>query len=387
MMTRAKFSAAGALLAGAMLAAGAASASAQTASADARWNPWIGCWQNVNGSDTMLRSGPERDRVVCVVPSTGTSAVDILTVDSGRIASREHIDASGERRTVDEGGCTGWRSAQWSGDGHRLYQRSDISCAGGAHRTSSGLFAMSRPDVWLRVHGVGNGEGAGVRVVRYRSAPVPAAVASELAVVKSDSLALSTARLAAEAATSTEDVIEASHQVDAPVVEAWLLERNPDLQVDAKELERLADAGVPARVIDAMVALSYPSKFAIGPTREIALRSAVNPATGYSSGVVTQAIVLDPYGYGPYGLGYYSPFGYGYDPYGYGGGWYPWSGPVIIVRGPSAEHGKLVKGRGYTRGDRGTGDQPGAHAGTSSRSSGGASSGRTSTGRTAKPRP
>src|SRR5213078_3935993 len=69
------------------------------------------------------------------------------------------------------------------------------------------------------------------------------------------------ARIAAGASVRSSDVMEAARAVSAAVTEAWVLERKQAFALDARELIRLADAGVPARVTDAMVAVSNPGVF------------------------------------------------------------------------------------------------------------------------------
>jgi hypothetical protein len=381
--------------------------SAQSNQADARWQPWLGCWEPAGLAEGL------NSHMLCVLPVEGSSAVELATVDSGRVIARERLVANGERMKSDQSGCTGWKSAQWSPDGEQLYLKSDFDCGGGLHRTSSGIFAMAPGGVWLDVQGVSANEGGGVRVIHYRSASAPDVLRDELARVTAErELALSTARTAAAGSVSVEDVVNASRAVDPGVVEAWLIERRQNFSVDSKQLVQLADAGVPARVIDAMVALSYPKVFAIAGSSDIGMRSGeVVLESEESSGRTIYSTMMYPYGYGFYGFGfspfdyYYSPFGY--SPYGFGYGWYPGAGPVVIIRNPNVNapgHGRVVNGRGYVRGGqsgsdgsargsvprRSRNDWPstsgsssrGGSTATSSPSSGGGQS----TGRTAKPR-
>ncbi|MGH7713499.1 MAG: hypothetical protein ACREOG_19585, partial [Gemmatimonadaceae bacterium] len=171
--------------------------------------------------------------------------------------------------------------------------------------------------------------------------------------------------------------------------------------LDADKLIELEKVGVPPVVIDVMVALSYPRVFALdrsrvtGATRDRADEETAGGRTVYL------------YGWDPFYSSYGSRYGYGYG-YGYGlGGWYYGNRPVIIVRQPTSgdgeerAHGRVVKGRGYTRGtsgapaDRGSTasgsrDQSGSSGGSASSGSGSGSSSKSpssGSGRTAKPRP
>ncbi len=405
----------GALLTAVILMAGSAALQAvhsQASRTDARWQPWLGCWAPVGAGQEA--SG----RMLCVLPAEGESGVELATVDSGQVLVREHVVADGQRMNSDQGGCTGWKTAEWSSDGARLYLKSDFDCEGGLNRKSTGIFAMAPGGIWLDVQGVSANEGGGVRVIRYRSAPAPDVLRDELARVTAQrELALSTARTAATGSVTAEDVVDASSAVDAAVVEAWLVERGQSFAVDSKQLVQLADAGVPARVIDAMVALSYPKVFAIAGSDDIGMRSdqvALQPEE--PRGGMVHSLMMYPYGFGYYGFSpfdyFYSPYGYGYSPYygyGLGTGWYPSGVPVVIIRNPSdveaRPHGRVVNGRGYVRGGSGNSgngrgsvprrtrnDWPSTNSGSSTRtgssvsapSSG--STGTQSTGRTAKPR-
>ena len=410
---RAATAASGMLAALVMLAGSAAvlGLSAQSNRTDARWQPWLGCWEPAGAMEGL------NNRMLCVLPVEGSAAVELATVDSGRVLTRERVVANGERVKSDESGCTGWKSAQWSTDGEQLYLKSDFDCGEGLHRTATGIFAMAPGGVWLDVQRVSaNDGGGGVRVIHYRSAGAPDVLRDELARVTAQrELALSTARAAAAGSVSLEDVISASRAVDPGVVEAWLIERRQPFSVDSKELVQLADAGVPSRVIDAMVALSYPKVFAIAGSNDIDMRSGEIALQPEESGgrTILSTMMYPPYGYGFYGFGfspldyYYSPFGYSPYGYGFGYGWYPGAGPVVIIRNPNVnapEHGRMVNGRGYVRGGqsgsdgssrgsaprRSRNDWPSTSSGSSS--SGGSSvsspssSGGQSTGRTAKPR-
>jgi hypothetical protein len=383
---------AGALLAAGLLAA-APSAGAQAPSNDTRWQGWIGCWQPL---DAALAPDDGGAPVTCIVPATGASAVELATVVDGKVVSRDRIDASGTRRDVTRDGCTGWEQATWAADGRRVFLSSSLACPGGLDRTSSGVIAMSAEGEWLDVQGITAGGNSGVQVVRYGDVGLPEGLPTDIAAAvrqatSGRSLALA-ARTSAAAPIDTRDVAEAVKLVDAAVVQAWITERRQGFDLDAKELVALADAGIPERVIDVMVALSYPTRFALAPTngqRTVRQpgqphviespddRDLRRPSLGmraYGDPFYDSAF-YSPYGYSRYGYRYgmsrygygYSPYGYspyGYSPYNSGYGWYTGGGPVVIIRDPGsgntgsgntgASNGRVVNGRGYTRGDRTT---------------------------------
>jgi hypothetical protein len=406
-----------AILAG--LALHAAPAGAQSAQMDERWTAWLGCWAPTAPQPGMV--APDRGaRMVCVIPAPGTTGVEVATLVDGKVAERTLLEATGERREGVREGCSGWESAEWSADGRRLYRRAEYTCAAGVKHRSSGVMSILPGGEWLDVQGVASAGAGGVRVVHYHGVSDPGDVelrAEVARAVEGRGLSLSAARMHAAAPLATADVIEAARHLDEPVAQAWLVERKQGFDLDGKRLSELADARVPSSVIDVMVALSYPSKFAIDlATREGELRPSDAPR---ASGSVPQSfpgalvpVGLDWYPFGYYGWNSYAPYRYGYSPYGYSPyGYYSWyraDRPVVVVvrpqptDQPARSHGRLVKGRGYTnsggsdsraapRTQTTSGGSSAAPRGSGSQSSGagssaGSSSSGTSTGRTAKPR-
>ena len=377
-------------VAGALLLGRTTPTWAQDAPVDPRWLPFLGCWES-SGSATQW---------VCVSPAAGgggdASAVDLVTVADGEVVGRERIAATGERRPNTRDGCSGWESAEWSAHGQRVYLRTEYECAGGVRRGSTGLFAVFPGGEWLRVQGVTVSGQTGLRVLRYREASAGAPIPTGIAPApRANAWDVSDARLAAAAPVGIGDVIEASHHLDGAVVEAWLAERGEQFaSLDAKQLVTLADDKVPERVIDLMVALSYPRAFERRVDREAALPM---------SGGVGPIRMTDALCYGPYSVNYlwsYDCSSFGYGLAGYDGRWYPGSYPVVITLlsggGATRAHGRVVNGRGYAQGESAAGPQPatwapsppppssGASAASSSRTSSTSSSGET---RTAKPRP
>src|SRR4051812_29276184 len=70
--------------------------STTTATDDARWYPWVGCWQ---------RSGESGNAsLTCVRPGNGGSA-DLLTINNGGVDGREHIVVDGQPHSIDKDGC------------------------------------------------------------------------------------------------------------------------------------------------------------------------------------------------------------------------------------------------------------------------------------------
>lgn len=401
-------------------------ASAQLTAANARWQAWVGCWQQDDPTQSPLAPGAP---LVCVVPTATASAVDVVTVDSGKVVSRYTVDASGREHPVNRDGCTGWERARWSNDSLRVFLSSELTC-GAMKRTSTGVMSISPSGEWVSVDAVKAGANEAVRATHYRDVEAPAQLPTDIALAATLGRRLDrrTAAIAAGARLTGTVIVEATHALDTAAVQAWLVERHETYNLSAAMLVALADAGVPGSVTDVMVAATYPEEFhfsrgpapsmmGLSPTDSARIAAdyllgrgrcdplsyyspygwGVNPCNSYYGGYQFGAYPGYRYGYG-YGYGY-SPFGYGYG-YGYQPGYYSgiYTGPVVIVSNNADTHGRAVKGQGYTRssGSSSSGGG-GSSAGSSSSSSGssgssgssssGSASSSGSSGRTAHPRP
>lgn len=371
-------------------------AAQETQDAPDRWLPWVGCWEPSATAQAGVRPGD----AVCVAARPGLASVELITLADHRVLSRRDLVADGQRRQVDQAGCNGWEQAKWSGDGQRVYLRSELTCQGGTRRITSGVIGMASAQEWLDIQAVEAGGYPVLRAVRYRPASAEVAIAAGIRLPQNQELAVETARTLAAQPLSVDDVAEAARELSLETLELLLYERGGVFQVNATTLAHLADAGVPDRVIDLVVALAFPDRFAVNsaarmvglrpeePTAE-ALANARNPRPsrvygtfydpyfGYGNGC------YDPYRYCSRNRSYYSPFGWG-NPY----GWHNTGRPVIIIQPPrDLQPGdvipgtqRLVKGKGYSRGSRvgdGTGStsRPSSSVGSSApRSSTGSSS-------------
>jgi hypothetical protein len=329
-----------------------------------RWQAWLGCW---SAAPTDLL-GPTTQPVVCITPSADADVAELTTIAGGKVISTQRVDASGHQQPVDAKGCTGVQRAQWSGDQRRVYLKSEATCEG-VRRSSSGILSMTAGGEWLDVQSIAAGEGENVHVARYHAAALPSGAPANVAsALEGRDAAAQAARVAVGATIGTTAVIEASRAATPAVVEAWLLERGQEFALDARTLVALADAGVPARVTDALVAVSNPKTFAVAHpdagTRMLGDSEVVTgqrihiymePASpwdwGYAPGYGYSRYGYGSYGYGSYyGAGYYGLPGYYGQPGYYGGA------PIIVVNGASgssASHGRIVKGQGYQPGDAG----------------------------------
>ncbi len=366
---------------------------------EARWAPWLGCWQLTeetadDGSRALAEALglalPQTITTpgvrVCVTPVTGGAT---MTTRLGeRTALTETIVADGVKRPVAEPDCQGWQRAEWSSLGPRVFARAEVTCKGQPTRTVSGLALMMAGPTWIDIQLIESDGRKMLRARRYTRAGDP--------------------QPSARAATppprrlSIADVKEASAKVSPDVLEAALVDIRAPFDLTGKRLIELDEAGVPDSVIDLMVALSFPERFVV--ERPVA-------RGGGGSWWWPGFDDFGPYFAYPYYHAYhYAPFGYRY--WGYDN--YYFNGPGFVVINPGGSttvaatpsgDGRVVDGRGYTRvrrndpapviprgGDSSTASSSGGSSSTVSGSSGVSSGGYSSGGgggggRTAQPRP
>ena len=386
--------------------AGSSTLGAQTV--DSRWQAWIGCWAPVAGQAGMLRElGGTSAARVCVTPAKGTSAVEIVTIVSGKAVDRTRIEADGAPHQISRDGCSGTELARWAATGVRLYLTTTLTCAGGVQRTGSAVLAFTQRYEWLDVRGMSSREASGVSVARYSAVDDSTGIPADIrALVGTRLTTTNNAMLAASAPMTLADIADVAIFADSGVTATWLMERTQGvkLSINAKQLVMLADQGVPPSVIDVLVAIGNPEVFALNPnSREAEYRAGGQRVTsGVLNGLNASYGYPGVYGY-PFGFGYgYSPYslyggynpyygysGYGYGSYGYGygygggyynpyGGYYPGSQPIIVVNrgdnsGTVTQHGRLVKGSGYSSPSSGSSSSGSSSSGSSSSSSSGSS--------------
>jgi len=314
----------------------------QSGAVDSRWSAWVGCWQPVEANESDAR--------VCV-STAGEHGVTFSTTVDGQTVLEETLVADGIDRQVTDAECRGTQRAEWSLDGRRLFARADLICGRQEPRRISGL-AMIAPDgTWLDVQSSRVDSRENLRVRRYRR--VADGVASFVPAGSSFTL---------------DAVKEASRNVSPHVLEAALAETHAQFDLNSRNVIGLADAGVPERVIDVIIALSYPQQFIVEKTTPSVAPPLLPPAF----------LAADPFDYWAY---CYSPFGYRHSRYYYP---YAFGSSYAVVEGGGSEAprpsgtGQAIDGVGYTR-VRQREPEPRATtassgAGTSSTSSGAGSS-------------
>ena len=353
---------------------------------DARWRPWLGCWQlweeqlDPSAADEVSESAALLDRtVICVRPAPDGRGVNLTALAGDEVLVDRTLVADGVERDVREPDCSGRERNTWSADGRRLFTRAEIQCGDQPVRRAAGVSLLSTPATWVDIQVVEVGGRQLVEVRRY--APVSdaeqAARLGPLDELGAGPAAIQRARRASAAQPDLSDVLDASEKTSPRAVEALLAETEPRLALDRDALVALDDAGINGGVIDLLVALAYPDRFVV-ERRDRGGAWSSGGWGGFSG-------YHDPIWYGGHYYPYYvTPLGYyfwsrGYDPYLFGG----LGSPFVVVSndGRTEDRGRIVPSVGYTRVSRrgGTGDG-GSTPWIGRTSSGGSSGGRTASG-------
>lgn len=319
--------------------------SAGAAQPDEAWLAWSGCWRP---------DGDNSGRALCIVPDA--EGVRMLTIKGLSIESESRIIANGQPRNISQEGCSGNETASWSADRQRVFLTADLNCGNSVTRKVSGVFVMLSQSQWASIQSIQTAGTTRMHTVRYVEAE-PANLPPEVVqALKDNRLARETVRIAASSKLDLADVREAVTKTQVDVVSGWITTVGQEFDLDANTLVELADAGVPAEVIDVLVAVSHPGHFAVREER------ALDREVHRTGGRCYDAYWMDPY----------DPFGYRGSYYGSGcrgGGWglTPWGGyygggtVIVIDRGGADQRprGKATK-EGYKSGRRDNDDSSGS---------------------------
>ena len=231
-----------------------------------RWLPWLGCWELTADVVDNRQIEDTGRRVVCVAPRLDGLGVNLTTHMDSQVIAQNTVVADGQERVLPETDCSGTQTANWSADGHRLYSSVTAACANQIERSLVGLSMLVEGNVWIELQSVSldGGEHRELLVRQYKRVadtetlelgftPLEPGLAARAA----------TARAGASGPLDVDDVLEAAEQAPVEIVEAAILESNSLFALDSGALIRLADAGVEERIIDLMVAISYPEQFIV----------------------------------------------------------------------------------------------------------------------------
>lgn len=201
------------------------------------WWPYVGCWQS---ADSAV---PQDARVCVVVRPDG--AANITTSVSGEPDLEQRLVADGQERPVTEQECRGAQRMTFSTSGRHLFTRTELTCADGALRIVRSFATIAGDGTWINAQSidVGGTETVGLRTYRRVDGTLPNA-----------------------SAFTFDDVVEASRLLSPRVVEAAIVAARVRFALDDRDLLSIRAAGVAPEVMDAMIAVSFPSHFVVqGP--------------------------------------------------------------------------------------------------------------------------
>jgi hypothetical protein len=243
--------------------------------------------------------------MACVVPSTTIAgSVDLVVFDSANVATRSAVPLPGTRIAKSIDGCTGTETATWMPDDRRLLMQAELACGRGARRLETGLVTMSSAGDWMQVQhlDVGGNSATSVMTLRY----VVDSLGDWARLGASAAPSTPSLRLAVGAPLLNSDVLAVASRAPAALTEAWLTETRQPFSVNGKELVRLADGGMPSRVLDLMIAMSNPEVFAVrtaGTDRSRPMAEDVITGGIASSRMRGGCRRIDDFCYGPGGMG------------------------------------------------------------------------------------
>ncbi len=305
---------------------------------DTRWLPWLGCWE-LQSESYEEEEQPPADVLVCLSSKAAVDGVQITTLADMESVMTETLVADGVRRPVDEHGCSGWRSAEWSQDGRRLFLTSELVCDQQVERSLSGAAFGDASGAWVDVQAVSSGPRRGLLVRRYRRVSEEETEAAGFADPASSRPEARWAQASLGAPLRVPDVIDAASRVRPEVLEAMLVESGAGFELRGATLLDLAEARVPAPIIDLMVALSFPDSFRVDRLGAPERMSAPGAGLGGGGGQYASwyPLFMTPLLYGSYDYDYDCGYCCDY-----------WVLPPSS-NAPPTPHGRVVQGQGYTR--------------------------------------
>jgi hypothetical protein len=315
---------------------------------DVRWVPWIGSWRLVSNTVNTTDKDLKGDYRLEVSPGDRGTAVTMKAFQDETVLFEDTIITDGVSQPLKEKECSGWYKYFWADTGKRLLFESESSCPDKPQQKISGISVIDRNGNWVDIQLFQSLQDRIITVRRY------SLISDKTEDFEGQGIQVAgLARLHAGTHFSIDEVIELSAKMPSEVLEAALMELHEPFKINSKTLVRLSDSGVPASVIDLMVALSFPEKFYIERgTVSIQARTddtSIGPRSAYS---------YPPYGYysvvDPYFPWYWTPSTYSlYWNSGWGtwpGMYYPfYSGGGSPGRDVRYNGGRLVEGQGYTR--------------------------------------
>jgi len=311
------------VFAGPMQAPGGAAAATDSSLA-----PWIGIWTLLADRAQDRAGEADSQATVVIQPAPDGKGFAITRKAPQQPEAKETLILDGSKQPIEAKDCAGWQSAKWIPETAVIIGSSAVTCKDSGSFSTSSLKMMLAADQMIDIFGIKTGDQMRVATRRLQfSRDLPSAGSSR------SGPAGTAARMAAAAPWKLEGVLNLSGMVDVPILQAALVEKNVQLDVNAKSLKKMRAAGLPDEIVDLLVALAFPREFHVQTDGRVKLQSVSDSSAGlsgssYFPSAFPSAFYYSspyPYYYRDNWFYYGSPFWSDYyfilvPSYGYGGG-------------------------------------------------------------------
>ena len=312
---------------------------------DNHWLPWIGSWRLVSSTINSIGPPLKEEYLLTIRPDKEGNFITMESTRDKTVMYEEKIETDGLRHPLNEDGCTGWYSYSWSETGNRLLFNGESSCVGDLSQKISGISIIDTVGDYVDIKLLKSGDEKAITVHRYQHVDSDLNTPAALILSKAYN-----ARISAGKGFSLDEVIELSSKVEPEVLETALVEMHNPFPVNSKQLIRLSDAKVPSKIVDLVVALSFPEKFTV----EKATLSWVKTSPSFMA--PQYLLPISPWYWTPFACLLHDHRYYDWDWDWYldwylQSWWYPYEYGYINYGGGAGtdNNGKLVSGQGYTR--------------------------------------
>jgi len=169
-----------------------------------------------------------------------------------------------------------------------VFFQSSYECTGDAPGSSTTVFAFVPTGDFLRVEQVRSGGGSINMVDRLRAVRAPGVVpVATVRVIERLRLAATTARASAAVPITVDEIVDATRRIDPGAVAAWVAASDQLFDLTGQQLATLAQAGVPAPVLQAVLDSDARARGAI-------VVDAIRREAAYLSPAAWNPAVLNP---------------------------------------------------------------------------------------------
>ena len=291
----------------ALLFAGSPEAAGAAAPGDSSLAPWIGVWTPLADRPDNPASDANSQAIVEIRPTADGKGLAISRKTPQQPEVKETLILDGSKQPVDAKDCSGWQSSKWVPEIAAIIGSSEVTCKDSGSFSTTSLKMMLAADQMVDIFGIKTGDQTRLATRRLRfSSDLPSAGSS-----RSGPAGIA-ARMAASAPWKLEGILNLSGTVGVPILQAALVEKNVQLNMNAKSLKKMQAAGLPKEIVDLLVALAYPREFYVQTDGRVKLQSVSDSTAGLSgsSYFPSSYYYSSPYSYYYYDNWFYyrSPF-------------------------------------------------------------------------------